>query len=140
MTSLLQVPTRIAIGSNLAIVFLSSLAAFLGKALTGQIVWPLALPIILTVIPAAHLGGLISTEFRWPHCGSCSPAVSPWQLYGSAFPLRDFSCPSRQDASGSKNKGNPPPRQDTGRFLMPLQNRPGSDRSAWLHRAAYPPA
>ena len=60
MTSFLQVPTRIAIGSNLAIVLLSSFAAFVGKALTGQIVWPLALPIILTVIPAAHLGGLVS--------------------------------------------------------------------------------
>jgi uncharacterized protein len=60
MTSFMQIPTRIAIGSNLAIVFLSSLAAFLGKALTGQIVWALALPIVLTVIPAAHLGGLVS--------------------------------------------------------------------------------
>lgn len=60
MTSFMQVPTRIAIGSNLAIVFLSSLAAFLGKAFTGQIVWRLALPIIITVIPAAHLGGLVS--------------------------------------------------------------------------------
>jgi len=62
MTSFMQVPTRIAIGSNLAIVFLSSLAAFIGKALTGQIVWSLATPIILTVIPAAHLGGLISRK------------------------------------------------------------------------------
>ncbi len=62
MTSCMQVPTRIAIGSNLAIVLLSSLAAFLGKALTGQIVWSLALPIVLTVIPAAHLGGLVSNR------------------------------------------------------------------------------
>lgn len=60
MTSFVQVPTRIAIGSNLAIVFLSSLAAFMGKAFTGQIVWRLAVPIIVTVIPAAHLGGLVS--------------------------------------------------------------------------------
>jgi len=60
MTSFLQVPTRIAIGSNLAIVFLSSLAAFMGKAFTGQIVWYLALPIIVTVIPAAHIGSLVS--------------------------------------------------------------------------------
>lgn len=60
MTSFMQVPTRIAIGSNLAIVFLSSLAAFMGKAFTGQIVWYLALPIIVTVIPAAHLGSLVS--------------------------------------------------------------------------------
>lgn len=60
MTSFMQVPTRIAIGSNLAIVFLSSLAAFIGKSLTGQIVWPLAVPIIITVIPAAYLGSLLS--------------------------------------------------------------------------------
>lgn len=62
MTSVLQIPTRIAIGSNLAIVLLSSLAAFLGKALTGQIVWVLAIPIVLTVIPAAHLGSLASRK------------------------------------------------------------------------------
>lgn len=60
MTSFMQIPTRIAIGSNLAIVLLSSLAAFLGKAFTGQIVWYLAVPIIVTVIPAAHLGSLVS--------------------------------------------------------------------------------
>lgn len=60
MTSFLQVPTRIAIGSNLAIIFLASLAAFLGKALTGQILWHFALPIVLTVIPATYLGGQFS--------------------------------------------------------------------------------
>jgi uncharacterized protein len=60
MTSFMQVPTRIAIGSNLAIVFISSLAAFLGKAFTGQIAWSLAVPILLTVIPAAYLGSLAS--------------------------------------------------------------------------------
>jgi len=60
MTSFMQVPTRIAIGSNLAIISLSSLAAFLGKALTGQILWNLALPIVLSVVPAAYLGGRVS--------------------------------------------------------------------------------
>jgi hypothetical protein len=60
MTSFMQVPTRIAIGSNLAIVFLSSLAAFLGKTFTGQIAWSLATPIIITVIPAAYLGSMAS--------------------------------------------------------------------------------
>ncbi|MDH3329651.1 MAG: sulfite exporter TauE/SafE family protein, partial [Desulfobulbaceae bacterium] len=60
MTSYMQVPTRIAIGSNLAIVFLSSLAAFMGKAVTGQIDWLLAVPIVLTVVPAAHFGGRVS--------------------------------------------------------------------------------
>lgn len=60
MTSFINVPTRIAIGSNLAIVFFSSLAGFLSKAVTGQIPWLLALPIIITVIPAASLGSLAS--------------------------------------------------------------------------------
>ena len=60
MTSFLRIPTRIAIGSNLGIVFLSSLAGFLGKAATGQIAWGLALPVVATVLPAAHLGSRLS--------------------------------------------------------------------------------
>jgi len=60
MTSFVKVPTRIAIGSNLAIVLLSTAAGFIGKALTGQIVWTLALPIALTVVPATYLGSLLS--------------------------------------------------------------------------------
>ncbi len=60
MTSFVRVPTRIAIGSNLAIVLLSTAAAFLGKAVTGQIEWLLAAPLVLTVVPAAHLGGRVS--------------------------------------------------------------------------------
>ncbi len=60
MTSYVHVPTRIAIGSNLAIVLMSSIAAFIGKAATGQIEWLLTIPIVLTVIPAATLGGNIS--------------------------------------------------------------------------------
>lgn len=60
MTSYLQIPTRIAIGSNLGIVFLASLAAFLGKAATNQIAWGLALPIVLAVLPAAQVGGWLS--------------------------------------------------------------------------------
>jgi uncharacterized membrane protein YfcA len=70
MTAFVQIPTRIAIGSNLAIVLLSSLAGFIGKATTGQINWLMTLPIALTVIPAAHLGSLISRKtpvirLRW---------------------------------------------------------------------------
>lgn len=60
MTAYVGIPTRIAIGSNLAIVLLSSLAAFTGKAATGQIAWFMALPIALTVVPAACLGSLTS--------------------------------------------------------------------------------
>jgi uncharacterized membrane protein YfcA len=60
MTAFVQVPTRIAIGSNLAIVLLSSMAGFIGKATTGQIEWLMAVPIVLTVIPAARVGSLVS--------------------------------------------------------------------------------
>ena len=60
MTSFVQIPTRIAIGSNLAIVLLSSMAGFIGKAVTGQIEWLLTIPIVLTVIPAARIGSLVS--------------------------------------------------------------------------------
>lgn len=62
MTSWVQIPTRIAIGSNLAIVLLSTAAGFLGKALTGQIEWLLAAPLILTIPPAAHFGGRVSRK------------------------------------------------------------------------------
>jgi uncharacterized membrane protein YfcA len=60
MASYVQIPTRIAIGSNLAIVLFPSFAAFIGKAATGQIEWLLTIPIALAVIPAASLGGLVS--------------------------------------------------------------------------------
>ncbi len=62
MSCYVKVPTRVAIGSNLAIVLLSSLAAFLAKAVTGQIQWMLALPIVLTVFPFASLGGYVSSK------------------------------------------------------------------------------
>jgi len=62
MTSFVQIPTRIAVGSNLAIVLLSTTAAFIGKAATGQIEWLLVVPIILTVVPAATLGGYVSRK------------------------------------------------------------------------------
>lgn len=60
MTSFVRIPTRIAIGSNLAIVLLSTIAGFLGKALTGQIEWLLSIPIVITVIPATQIGGVLS--------------------------------------------------------------------------------
>lgn len=60
MTWFVRIPTRIAIGSNLAIVLLSTTAALLGKAVTGQIDWLLAAPLVLAVVPAAHLGGRLS--------------------------------------------------------------------------------
>ena len=60
MIYFVRIPTRIAIGSNLAIVLLSTTAAFIGKALTGQIAWLLSAPIVLSVIPAAYAGSMFS--------------------------------------------------------------------------------
>ncbi len=60
MTTFVHIPTRIAIGSNLAIVLLSAFAGFLGKAVTGQIEWRMTIPLILTVVPAAFLGSMVS--------------------------------------------------------------------------------
>ena len=62
MSSYVKIPTRIAIGSNLAIVMLSSLAAFISKAATHQIQWLLTIPIVLTVIPFAYLGVYVSSK------------------------------------------------------------------------------
>jgi len=44
----------------MGIVLLSTAAAFIGKALTGQIEWLLAAPLALAVVPATHLGGRVS--------------------------------------------------------------------------------
>ena len=60
MIKFVRVPSRVAIGSNLAIVLMSTLAAFVGKAATGQMEWSLALPVALTVPVAAWSGGLVS--------------------------------------------------------------------------------
>jgi len=67
MISYVHIPTRIAIGSNLAIVLLSSVAGFIGKSVTGQIEWLLTIPIVLTVVPAAVFGALVSRQVSVLH-------------------------------------------------------------------------
>jgi uncharacterized membrane protein YfcA len=64
MLSLLKLPTRIALGSNLAIVFLSSLAGFLGKYVTHQIPLQPALALIAGAVPGAQLGGYVSCRTK----------------------------------------------------------------------------
>jgi len=67
MTSYVQIPTRIAIGSNLAIVTLATSAGFLGKAISGQIEWWFTIPILISTIPATYIGSMVSKEvsFVW---------------------------------------------------------------------------
>jgi len=62
---LLKVPTRIAIGSNLAIAVLSTFSGFFGKLITGQIPFLMTVPVVI----GAGLGALAG---EWSH-GRVSP-------------------------------------------------------------------
>lgn len=67
MVHVLRVPTRVALGSNLAVVLCASLAGFAGKLATGQVaVGPAAL-VALGALPGATLGaaGSFRTPPRW---------------------------------------------------------------------------
>jgi len=64
MLYVLRVPTRVTIGSNLGIVFFSSVAGLIGKASTGQIaLWP-AVALVLGAVPGALLGSHLSKRTR----------------------------------------------------------------------------
>ncbi len=56
----LKVPLRVAMGSNMVIVFFASLAGFIGKAATGQIPPVLALSLLAGIVPGALLGSYFS--------------------------------------------------------------------------------
>ncbi|HJN15681.1 MAG TPA: sulfite exporter TauE/SafE family protein [Armatimonadota bacterium] len=60
----LKVPTRVAIGSNLGIVFFSSLAGFVGKAVTGQIMPVLAVGLVVGAFPGALVGSYLSKRTK----------------------------------------------------------------------------
>ncbi|MGB3399620.1 MAG: sulfite exporter TauE/SafE family protein [Candidatus Deferrimicrobiaceae bacterium] len=67
MLHVLRLPTRVVIGSNLALVFLASLAGFIGKATTGQVPMLPAVLLVLAAVPGAQIGGILShrTSPRW---------------------------------------------------------------------------
>jgi len=67
MIYVLGVPTRITIGSTLGIVFLGAVTGTLGKALTGQVIWPYALALVAGTIPGAQLGGRMSRRVNTIH-------------------------------------------------------------------------
>lgn len=62
MIYLLNIPTRIVIGSTLGIVFLGALTGTIGKMMTGQVIWPYALALVAGTIPGAQLGGRVSKK------------------------------------------------------------------------------
>jgi uncharacterized membrane protein YfcA len=63
----LRLPTRVVIGSNLALVFLASFAGFVGKAATGQVPLAPAVLIVVAAVPGAQIGSILShlTSPRW---------------------------------------------------------------------------
>lgn len=62
MIYLLNIPTRIVIGSTLGIVFLGAIAGTIGKMATGQIIWPAAIALVVGTVPGARFGGNMSKK------------------------------------------------------------------------------
>jgi len=58
--ALLKVPLRIAMGSNMVIIFFASLAGFLGKAATGQVPLLLAGALLAGILPGSLAGVALS--------------------------------------------------------------------------------
>jgi uncharacterized membrane protein YfcA len=54
------VPIRVTIGSSLAITAMSAVTGFVGKAITGQIPWGVAVVVTLAALPGAQLGAQVS--------------------------------------------------------------------------------
>lgn len=67
MIYLLNIPTRIVIGSTLGIVMMGAVMGTIGKAATGQIIWPYALALVVGTIPGAQIGGRVSKRVNTKH-------------------------------------------------------------------------
>ena len=64
MIYILNIPTRIVIGSTLGIVFMGAVTGTIGKMATGQIIWPAALALVVGTVPGAQLGGNLSKKIN----------------------------------------------------------------------------
>lgn len=64
LITVLKVPTRITIGSSLAITIWTAAAGFLGKLVTAQIPLGPAVALVLGAVPGAQLGEWASWRFR----------------------------------------------------------------------------
>jgi len=67
MIYLLNIPTRIVIGSTLGIVALGAIMGTIGKMATGQIIWPYAIALVIGTIPGAQVGGRMSKKVNTRH-------------------------------------------------------------------------
>jgi hypothetical protein len=64
MIYLLNIPTRIVIGSTLGIVFMGAVTGTIGKMTTGQIIWPAAIALVIGTVPGAQFGGKVSKKIN----------------------------------------------------------------------------
>jgi len=64
MITLLRVPLKVTVGTSLGIVFIGALTGSVGKLLSAQVSFPLALPLILGAIPAAQIGARYSKKLK----------------------------------------------------------------------------
>jgi uncharacterized protein len=67
MIYLLDIPTRIVLGSMLGIVFMGAVTGTIGKMVTGQIVWPYAIALVAGTVPGAQIGGRVSKNISTKH-------------------------------------------------------------------------
>lgn len=64
MIYVLDIPTRIVIGSTLGIVFLGAVTGTIGKVATEQVLWPAAIALVIGTIPGAQIGGNLSKKIN----------------------------------------------------------------------------
>jgi uncharacterized membrane protein YfcA len=60
----LRVPTRVTIGTSLAVVLCAAGAGTAGKVLTGQVAYGLAAPLVAGALVGAHVGAKLSHKVR----------------------------------------------------------------------------
>ncbi len=60
MIYILKIPIRVTIGTSLGIVFIGAIMGAIGKMATGQVDWLLALALIISSIPSAQIGSMVS--------------------------------------------------------------------------------
>jgi uncharacterized membrane protein YfcA len=62
MLYVLKIPLRITIGTSLGIVLIGAVMGAVGKIYTGQVDWLLAVALIISSIPSAQLGSMVSRK------------------------------------------------------------------------------
>jgi len=67
MIYLLNIPTRIVIGSTLGIVLMGAVMGTIGKMATGQIIWLYAIALVIGTVPGAQIGGRVSKRVNTKH-------------------------------------------------------------------------